>query len=294
MGKKYTLLKKGLLMAAVSSLCILACFMIAKPKDAQAASSSYEEIKLNDQSPSKPVKAGKYYYKYKNGRLYYSKKKSSGYHKTKVDTYGDLWTNGKTIYYTDYTGSKQALYKYTISSKKIKKLKTLPAVKGNNYEYWIGKVRSGKIFINLSDNKKGKYTLYSYKTKTKKFKQEKANCAIIANSGKYCMCLKEWHKKSFGGVPLILYNVTSSGSFKKVKTITKTGNENVEVINGKFYYLKTPNSGGMSTLYRMSASGKTKKKLVSFTCSSTVYLSKVTTKYCDIIDYNGEDYKYYY
>ncbi len=283
--------RKGFLLTILGALVLMFGLALAAPTEAEAAS-SYQEIVLNENSPSKPVKVGKYYYKYKKGRLYYSKKKSSGYHKTKVDTYDGVWTNGKTFYYIGYTGSHDALYKYTKSSKKVKKLKTLPDVDGFWYGYRVGKVRGGKVFIN--QEKRGQYSVYSYKIKTKKFKREKKNCSIIANSGKYCVCLKEWQKKIFGNVPLNLYKVTSSGSFKKVKTITKTGSEGVYVIDGKFYYLNTPKIGGKSTLYRMSAGGKTKKKLVSFTCPNAVYLDKVTTKYCDIVDYEGEDYRYYY
>ncbi len=276
---------KGLLIAALSMLFIVSCFMIAKPAEAEAAS-SYKPIYFEYDEIHKPVKVNGYYFKYNsNNRLCISKKKSSGYKSTKIDT-SDAWTNGKKIYYTK---NNSDIYKYTISSKKSKKVKSLSSVLGKNKWAMITKVYKGKIYFTVANDKKETLTTYYYNTKSKKIKKVKSNADIIASSGKYCVCEKEYRSEPYW-VTLTLYKITSSGKFKKIKTLTKKGWPYVKAINGKFYYVQYYNKKfHKASVYRIKTNGKSKKKMITVNDNYAIVPYRLNKNSCQFEYYDYFD-----
>ncbi len=107
-------------------------------------------------------------------------------------------------------------------------------------------------------------TTYYYNTKTKKIKKVKNNADIIASTGKFCVCRKE-RTSEISVYTLTLYKITSSGKFKKLKTLSKKGDYYVKVINGKFYYVQYSDKYSFSkaTVYRVNKNGKSKKKMIT-------------------------------
>ncbi len=283
MEEKQSILKRCMLVMALSVLCILSCFMIAKPKEAQAAS-SYKYIDFNGE-PTKAVKTGKYYYKCKfvngNWRLYWSKKKSSGYTKTPVTQCYGFWANNKYVYYiknSDYSATA-TLCRYNLSTNKVKEIKSLnSAVKNSSCTLEISKFYGGKIYFTVEDESNWCYRTYYYNKSSNKVKKAKSNCAIIASSGKYCVCQKQYTSEA-GYVTLNLYKITSSGGMKKVKTLTKKGWPEVKITNKKIYYVAYSSSSMKKfTVYRINRTGRSKKKMTTVKTSGMNYISKITSK----------------
>ncbi len=282
MKEKQIDLKKGLLLMAFSVLCILSCFMIAKPKEVEAAS-SYKEI-FTSGDPTTATKVGKYYYKCKfessNWRLYYSTKKSSGYKKTNIKQCYGMWTNGTNIYYiSNESGKDPILYRYNISKKKNTKIKNMKSAKKNEgCTLFIEKFYSGKIYFTVEDEYNWCYRTYYYNKSTKKIKGVKSNCSIIASSGKYCVCQKQYISEYYP-VTLTLYKINSSGKFTKIKTLSKKAAPVVKISNKKIYYATySSNSMKKFSVYRVNIGGSGKKKLTTVSASSMSYVDKISSK----------------
>ncbi len=290
MTEKRISIEKGFLLAAVSAIFIILCFFIVKPAEVDAAS-SYKAISFEDGEEKTPVKVKGYYFKYNSkGKLCISKKKSSGYKSTKITSY-DAWTNGTTIYYTK---NGTMIYKYTISSKKTKLVKNLFTYVIGKGEYaYITKIYKNKIYLTSFYGDEA--DTYYYDIKTGKTKKVKSDADILASSGKYCVCRHNVSQELLAE-KLTLYKITSSGKFKKVKTLTKKGYPYVKVIDGKFYYAQYSSSTSYkkASVYRINASGKGKKKMTTITETFEIKPYRFSKKSCKFLNMYNDVYKYTY
>ncbi len=287
--------KKGFLFIFLSAVFIISCFMIANPVEVEAAS-SYKAISFEEDSYNDPIKVNGYYFKYNSKyKLCISKKKSSGYKSTKIGSF-DAWTNGKTIYYTKNGSS---IYKYTISSKKSKKVKSLSSVLGKDGYAYIRKIYKNRIYFTVDSEQKWSVTTYFYNTKTKKIKKVKSNADIMASSGKYCVCQKE-KTSEISTVTLTLYKITSSGKFKKIKKLTSQGDSYVKAISGKFYYVRYSDkySFTKASVYRIKTNGNSKKKMITVSEDYMISPCRLFADSCSFSYYDDDNdevvTKYYY
>ena len=248
---------------------------------------------------------GKYYFRFSwggNGHLYMSKKKNSGFKKVPV-TDPFFVTNGKIIMFIAIDNGNYCIKSYTISSKKVSKVKQLP---DGTWEI----VSASGSYLWLTDFE----NTYRYDIRTGKLKRYKKNVYIDMHLyGAYYLCYSGDLKYSRRNVPVVvdngngytttskidisyqkaaIYKITKGGKFKKVRSLGKVNYVSADSHEpdnyGKvksFYYT----TGGAHKIYRIKYNGKGRKKIRSF----DGYVSIMSKKYCYVYD-NNKEYKYYY
>lgn len=270
-------------------LCAIVVASLTMGKPVYAASSSdYQQLFSGASDYGRiPEKHGKYYFKYLNGKVYMSKKKSSGYKATPLEY--NSYTNGKQAYYI----SKSTLCKYTFSNKKAIKLKKMPVKK--DYYFYLSEVYGNQIFITKGSFDEWTYWTYRYNTKTKNLKNIKKNCTIVNRQGKYVVA-ENSYRSDVSPTPVTLYKITSSG-LKKIKKLTERGFNSV-FVDGKLYYTEyTDVYMTKVTLYRCNSNGKGKKALGTFASSSEygqVLIQEITSKKCTVYIIDEGLYEYTY
>lgn len=270
-------------------LCAIVVVGLTMGKPVYAASSSdYQQLFSGTSDYEKiPEKHGEYYFKYLNGKVYMSKKKSSDYKETPLEYTSYL--NGKQAYYI----SDNVLYRYTFSNMKATKLKKMPVKK--DYYFYLSGVYGNQIFITKSSFDEWTYWTYRYNTKTKELKNIKKNCNIVNRQGKYVVA-ENSYRSDVSPTPVTLYKITSSG-LKKIKKLTERGFNSV-FVDGKLYYTEyTDVYMKKVTLYRCNSNGKGKKALGTFTSSSEygqVLIQEITSKKCTVYIMDEGLYEYTY
>lgn len=279
--------KKVVVCLLVAVLC-MASINISSLK-ASAATNSYEKYDLSD---GNAVKVGSYYLKYKNGNVYASKKKATGFKKTGIDNFV-VWSNGKDAYFIkdiEMSGepfAKSYLAKYTFSTKKTKKLKYLcDCFAGDNS---IAAFKNGRFYINLADDG---LKVAVYNIKTKKLTKPVSGLWIKAAAGNYLL-LNADAGYSVDSYETYLYKYTTKG-LKKVKKQSKAA-MSVTAYEGKFYYAEYPSRSNQktATLYCCKANGTSKKKLGTFSADAYVVITNITGKTCMVVK-DSSNYTYTY
>ncbi len=291
-GRKQTVKILGIMMLV---LLFIGVWFSAGSVTAEAASTQYE--KMDYYSAEKPIKVGKYYFKYTYdydksiGKWSYSKKKATGFkiiYKAK-ESKSSIVTDGKNVYYL----KNNKLYRYNISKKTTALLKKLPNSKSASYE--ICAVYGKNVYVNKVSSG---IDIYMYNTFSKKYVKEKKNFHINEQYGKYVI---GWSEGGSYELPIYHYTLTSSGLSKGKKLATY--GLNADFVNGKLYYGKSDKSGKKATLYRAKANASSKKILGKFTASGKngqVSVYDFHAKYCKVFYYGdsygdeGKEYKYVY
>ena len=302
--------KRRLLAILIAAAVLLSCM----PATVSAAT-AYKRIS------DKPVKVGKYYYKYnQNSNVVRSKKKNSGYKViiNKSMTY-DCYTNGKYIYGIYSPGNSDqssfSLVRYTAAGKSRKVLKKLPFSSDDSLGGWnISTFYGNNIFLTKADGENFWLYTYSYNIKNKKLTLLRSKCGIEQRSGKYVLA-GNW---LYTGMPTpderTLYEITSKGKLKKIRQLGE--HSGAAFIGKKLYYTVYTVDGDIDSIYDYGATinvriyssnlnGKKAKLLGSFSHYARPDLDdesdgycdewsdSFSSKYCEIFLYDAA-YRFYY
>ena len=221
-----------------------------------------------DSAYVKPFKSGKYYFKYDNGHVLYSKYKNKGYKKTPVTEYAFV-TNGKDIVYLEGRKIKD----YHISNKKIKTLKKLPKTK---YFYQAVTSSNGYIWINKGTSYWSEFCtadLYLYNLNNNKIKLVKKNLWLMHVDGKYCVggygdidTEKEFdierEQITIKSQKSALYKICKNGKIKKIKDLGRVYTYLPFYYNNRSVLYYITNEG--HTICSIQSNGKNKKVIKEF------------------------------
>ena len=245
---------------------------------------------------------GKYYFKYNysDEHVYISKKKSTGFRKTPVET-PRFVSNGRQIVYSEFDGMDNCLWSYDISEKKFKLLKELPGE-----GIWSIREAKGKyIWMNVfyGVNYNDEVVLYKLDIKTKKLSRYKNAGLLTRLYGKYYYCnfgqSKEYEYRGRTGTGTYpaakgcICTITKKGTIRKIRKLGYVCEAETH------YFNKFNNWGKIKTLYftrnkshdlyRVRYNGKKLKKVKSF----KGYVTEIGKKSCLAVSSKGEiKYKY--
>lgn len=285
---------QGILVIALVLCAMFAAETFAATGTVQAAS-EYKRLFGDGYKAGDVVKSGNYYFycDSENYQVYMSTKKNTGFKVTNMPY--NTFSNGKQAYYIDI--GDNALYQFTFSSKKEKRLKKLSS---KGYPAWdISTIYGGKIYITKGSFDEWSYHTYAYKISSGSFKRIKKNCCIINRSGKYVIAEKEY-RSDVSPYTVTLYKITNDG-LKKIKTLTKSG-FGARKVGKKWYYVSYPDvtemgvSMNRAVIYKCNLDGTGKAKVAELTSEvkyDQIIVQEITSKYC-IYWSDSKIYKYTY
>lgn len=287
--------------SAKRALSVLICLVLvlsvlfAFPKEAQAG--TYFK-KITSEST---VKNGTYYFKLKNGNVYYSKSKSSGFKKAGFKgTVSSAFSDGATIYATEKrSGENYArLSAFSLSKKTLKKLSRLSLSSSTGYApgWTISAVYGKTIYLTRSSFEEWRLKTYIFNTSTGTLKWKKNNCTIESRYKQYALARNEY-KSDVSPSKWGLYKVSSNGDIQFLKTLG-TSISSAKFAGGKIYYGKyTSKDMNKVTIYRCETNGSGVKNLGTISFSSSSYDMVMpygfTSTYCKVY-HDGKEYKYTY
>lgn len=268
-----TVLRRAIVKTLSIMLTAVLIMSAAAPVSFAAAKSgkSQEFVRIFD----KPVKAGRYYYKYsRSGKIVRSLKKSSGYKEViKPEEYAGFGalTDGKQIYYIQYSYNEKTekesfwLARCSAAGKNMKLLKKIPSTRP---AFEISMIYKGNVYI-TGYYFGGLCTTYRYCLKTGKLTKEANKAGIIDRHGNYVLTAKYMPSEP-SAYCISLHKITSSGKLKKIKDF---GYSDGEFVGNYIYYAKYEGTKGESfdkptdfivKLYRCKYNGMGNKHLNTF------------------------------
>ena len=292
-------------MVLVICMLLESVFAIA-PVNAKAATKDIDAVDcstvFDNVLEGKAVKCGNYYLKYKSYRekdyityntsVYISTKKNGKYKKIPNCNTKQICSDGKVIYFVNnkvigkrsdgFSKKSHVLYKYTMATGKIKRIKTLSDkikdvtwIGGGVFDYTVSYVYGDMVFMTIEDEWPD--ATYVYNMKSRRFYEMKSGNGstgtIEAAHGKYIITMDEFHSDRQAS-SYSLWKITSKGVVKKTKLASYSyGNF---VVNSKISAPKSPFffaddyvyytcweniEGGALKYYRCSLKNFSKKKL---------------------------------
>ena len=263
----------------------------------------------------KPVKVGNYYYKechnsnYSKSWISRSKKNNSGYEKVLGNNVVCAFTNGKAFYYFRRgKNNSMVLSKCSSSGKNKKRLKIFR--QGVEWQLYCNPttVYKGNIYIAMDPVKGGRGT-YIYNLSKHKITKV-ANDCIYKISGRYVIAAEHFSTDGYGFAKSSLYKITSKGKMKKIRNLRSNDGAGEFVGNYIYYIEYIDGTDGTYEnynlvepikikVYRYKKDGSKEKLLNSFSFSDDFFLciysiKKITSKYCDIMTGNGDNYRLNY